>query len=144
MLAPRNQLVIEKILTKWATKFGVTLHHRQNVGNHLHIVASFARPEEFQNFLRTITSLIARHVTGAKRGKPFGRRFWQGLAFTRVIMGQRDFNGVRNYVEKNRMEAEIHPLARKTVELHERAEREARRRRCDVWQILENQTGREW
>ena len=142
MLAPKNRLSIERILRAWAVKFGVTVHHRQNVGNHLHVIASFARPEDFQNFLRTVTALIARQVTGARRGKPFGRRFWQGLAFTRVIIGRRDFNGMRAYIDKNRMEAEIHPLARKTVEQYEAAAREARRKGRDVWQIPEGQSKR--
>jgi hypothetical protein len=141
MLGPKNQLVIDKIIKERAKQFGITLHSKQNVGNHLHIVASFPQALEFQNFLRTITALIARHVTGARRGKPFGKRFWDHLAFTRVIYGRRDFKGLGKYVQKNRIQAEFGPLARQAVEEYEAARRKALKLGVDICKILESSAG---
>ena len=141
MLAARNQLAIDKILKERARQFGITLHSKQNVGNHLHIVASFPRTREFQNFLRTITALIARHVTGARRGKPFGKRFWDHLAFTRVVFGRGDFKGLSKYIGKNRIQAEFGYLARRAVEEYEAAKRKAVKTGRDIWEILEAGSG---
>jgi REP element-mobilizing transposase RayT len=158
--------VVKRILTERARQFGVVVHHYENMGNHLHLVVSFAKREGFRNFLRTVTAIIAREVTGARKGQPFVAknvginfgtdfvtnsgpnvvsnaatakrvRFWDGLAVTRVITGLRDLRGIKNYLEKNALEREIGPLSRYTVEQYEAAERKARRRGLDVWQILE-------
>jgi REP element-mobilizing transposase RayT len=132
-----HKLVVKKIITERARQFRVTLHHGENMGNHLHIVATFGRREDFQNFLRTVTALIAREITGARKGKPFGQRFWDQLAFTRVVTGRRDEHGVQKYLQKNQIEREYGAMARQTVEEYETAMREAKRKRVDVWRILE-------
>lgn len=120
-------MAVDRIINGAAKKFGVRIHDRANVGNHLHLVLSFSSRETFQRFLKTVTGLIARHITGARKGKPFGRRFWDYTAFTRVIVGYRAFLSARNYVEKNRIEATFGRVARKAVEDYEHAVRMARR-----------------
>lgn len=137
LLGAHNQLVVAKIVEKWAAKFHVKIHGLENMGNHLHIVASFPKREFFQDFLRTITAMIARAVTGSRRGKPFGKRFWDRMAFTRVITGARDQRGMNNYLNKNAAERDFGPLSRKTIEQYEAATREARRKGVDIWRILE-------
>lgn len=136
-LTTKNRPLVEKIVREWARYFHVKIHGFENVGSHLHIIASFPKRECFGNFLRTVTALIAREVTGSRKGRPFGKRFWDDLAFTRVIAGWRDFRGMKNYLFKNHLEREIGEVSRKTVEEYERAEREARRRGVDVWRILD-------
>jgi REP element-mobilizing transposase RayT len=132
-----HKLIVKKIITERARQFRVTLHHGENMGNHLHVVATFSRREDFQNFLRTVTALIARAVTGARKGKPFGQRFWDQLAFTRVITGRRDARGVEKYLQRNQIEREYGAMGRQTVEEYEAALREAKRKGVDVWRILE-------
>lgn len=136
LLGFKNRPRIEIIVRERARQFGIKLHDWQNVGNHLHLVASFKRRENLQDFLRTIAALIARHVTGARRGKPFGKRFWDRLAFSRVIFGRVGFGHARSYVVKNRIEAEEGIEARKIIEQYEDAQRKARVRNCDVWDVL--------
>jgi REP element-mobilizing transposase RayT len=137
-LSPTHRLAIKRILKERARQFHVTVHHYENVGNHLHIVASFPRRESFRNFLRTVTALIARAGTGARRGKPFGQRFWDGLAFTRVIAWGRDLSGMRNYLLKNSIERDVGRFARQVVEQYEEATRQALRRGIEAWRILES------
>ena len=137
-LAPKNLLAVEKTLIDRARQFGVKVHSKEIMFNHIHLVASFSKRRGFQDFLRTVTALIARKVTGATKGRPFGKRFWNDLAFTRVVFGRRDFRGLLGYMNKNRIEREVGAIARTIVEEFEEAERKARRRGCDVWEILDS------
>jgi hypothetical protein len=61
-----------------------------------------------------VTTLIARKVTGACRGNKFGR-FWQGLAFTRVLKSYTEELNLKGYFHANRNEAEYGPAARDRV-----------------------------
>lgn len=76
----------------------------QNVGNHFHLLIRAKTRESIQNFLRVFPQLVAFRITGTKKGKPIGR-FWDELAFSRVVDWGRDLWGVQNYLEKNRFEA---------------------------------------
>jgi REP element-mobilizing transposase RayT len=106
-----NNLAIRDILREKAKKFGVVIADFANVGNHLHIKIKVQSRESFQNFLKAVTCLIARKITGARRGKPFGK-FWQALAFTRIITSRLEDLRLRGYFEANRREAKEGHAAR--------------------------------
>lgn len=82
---PANRKAIADILNDRSDQFGVTVESVEARAGRLHIVLTFKNRLKFQGFLRTITALIARRVTGAKKGNPFGRKFWDHIAFTRSI-----------------------------------------------------------
>ena len=103
MLAERNAKWIESLVSVKAKKFGVEIKDFINMGNHIHFQIRVTKRESFQNFLRSITSLIARHVTGARKGKKFGR-FWEALAFTRVISSYLELTQLAKYFVANRVE----------------------------------------
>ena len=71
---------VESIITTYARKCGVMIKESVNMGNHLHLRAKIMDRKLFASFLKTVTALIARKITGARKGKSFGR-FWDGLAF---------------------------------------------------------------
>jgi hypothetical protein len=102
-LVPKNKLFIQQTLKAKAKKFGVTIGDLANVGNHLHIKIKITSRGMFQKFLKSITTLIARKLTGARRGKPFGR-FWLGLAYTRVLMSYTEELNLQGYFIANRLE----------------------------------------
>ena len=102
-LTHKNKPMIEKILESKAKKFGIKLAEHANVGNHLHIKLRIQSRISFQKFLKSITTLIARKITGAKKGQRFGR-FWQGLAFTRVLTSAFEELQLRGYIEANRLQ----------------------------------------
>ena len=117
-LTPKNRRIINDILKSKAKKWGVQLAEVVNVGNHLHIKLRFKYREGFQNFLRSVTSLIARKITNARRGyKITGQKitesdsnkattkFWQGLAFTRVIKTRIEELQLKGYFQANRVQA---------------------------------------
>lgn len=115
-LNPKNQPVVESTLKQKAKRFGVRIAELVNVGNHLHLKVKIADRKAFQRFLKSVTTLIARFVTGARKGKPFGR-FWQGLAFTRVLKTSLEELNLRGYLEANRREA-AHDYAAREDYLH--------------------------
>ena len=75
LLQPRHSLQVTRILNKQARKHSVKLCHFVNVGNHLHIKIRAYSRETFRAFLKSITAMIARAVTGARKGLAFGK-FW--------------------------------------------------------------------
>jgi REP element-mobilizing transposase RayT len=104
-LNPANKHVIQAIIKKQAKKYYVRIDQYANVGNHLHIKVYLQATEEFRNFLRSITCLIARHVTGARRGKKFGT-FWDALAFTRILKTFTEHQVLERYIFANIAEGE--------------------------------------
>lgn len=52
------------------------------------------------------TALLARKITGAKKGNKFGR-FWDGLAYTRVLLSKFEDLGLKIYFEGNHLEREL-------------------------------------
>jgi hypothetical protein len=109
--AARNQLYIKKTIDAKAQKFGLIIGDFANVGNHLHIKVKARSRNAFQSFLRSITTLIARHVTSARQGRSFGR-FWQGLAFTRVLRTYAEVRQLVGYFFANRIEVQQGQTAR--------------------------------
>jgi REP element-mobilizing transposase RayT len=123
MLQYKRRLEIHQLIEKEIKRAGAKLHNFANVGNHLHMLATFPSRAAFQKFLRTITAMIARLVTGARRGKPFGK-FWDALAHSRVVTGLRAFRTAFNYIRANQVEAAEGKIARE-----EFLEEQRRRRR---------------
>ena len=103
-LTPKNQILVNEILKSKAKKWGIQIAEVVNVGNHLHIKLKFKYREGFQNFLRAVTSLIARKITKARRGVKSGK-FWQGLAFTRVLKTSFEELQLKGYFRANRIQA---------------------------------------
>jgi REP element-mobilizing transposase RayT len=103
-LSLKNKPMVERIIRQKAKKFGILIQDFANVGNHLHLKLKISSRENFQKFLKAITTQIAKGVTQAKKGKPFGR-FWQGLAFTRILTSRKEELYLKGYIEANRKEA---------------------------------------
>lgn len=110
-LTPKNGQIVRRILREKSKKFGVTVAKYQNMGNHLHLMVKFSSRESFQKFLKASTALIARKVTGAKKGMKFGK-FWQGLAFTRVVTSAIELLQLKGYFDANKRQREQGPRAR--------------------------------
>ena len=110
-LHAKNKTWVEGILRAKAKKFGVRIDQMVNMGNHFHLKIKISSREGMGQFLKSTTTQIARKLTGARRGKPFGR-FWQGLAFTRVLMSSLEELHLRGYFEANRVEAQQSTKAR--------------------------------
>lgn len=112
-LQKSNRKIVSEILKRQARNWGVEIKDWVNMGNHLHIKCRFSQRQNFQNFLRTVTALIARQITSAKKGIKIGR-FWDGLAFTRILKSSFEELHLKNYFNANRLECQHGPAARET------------------------------
>ena len=106
-----HQLTVKRIVENAAQRSNIKLHKFANVGNHLHMLISFRSREACQRFMREVAGLIARAVTGARKGKAFGK-FWDALAHSRVVTGLRDLRNVIDYVFVNQIEGTFGAAAR--------------------------------
>ena len=88
-----------------ADKYGVKVHRFENVGNHLHLLVRAPSRREFQSFLRVITGGIAFLVTGTRKGQKLGHRFWDKLAYSRIVSWGREFRAIETYFIKNLLES---------------------------------------
>jgi REP element-mobilizing transposase RayT len=86
-----------------ARRTSVRVYEYANSGNHLHLLVRARHRADFQAFLRSFAGIAARLVTGARRGRPVGR-FWDTLAYSRVLTWGRQFTRVREYIVQNELE----------------------------------------
>jgi len=110
-LHPKNRTRLEQLLKAKSRKFGIKIQDFANVGNHLHIKLKFQNREGFQNFLRSITCQISKLITGSKKGNKIGK-FWDALAYTRIIKSHFEERQIKGYFHANRIEATRGPQAR--------------------------------
>jgi len=110
-LRDKNKHEVRRIIDQQAKKYFVTIESYANVGNHLHLKVYSQACDEFRNFLRSVTCMIARKVTGARRGKRFGK-FWDGLVFTRMLRKWTEHIILKRYIFANRLEAQFNKATR--------------------------------
>jgi hypothetical protein len=70
----------------------------------VHLLVRAESRVAFQNFLRTVAALLARRITGARKGKPVGK-FWDALAFSSLVKWGSQMAAVHRYFSRNRLEA---------------------------------------
>jgi len=100
----RHDGKIDAILRGQAAKHFVKLQSFVNVGNHLHLKVKANSRAGFQAFLISASAMIARAVTGARRGRGFGK-FWDALAYTRVLITEFEEKTLDKYFSANALEA---------------------------------------
>jgi hypothetical protein len=103
MRRPRAARMVSEMLRRYARRYGIRVYDFVNAGNHLHLVVRSKCRLGLQNFLRVFAGLVARRMTGARKGRPVGG-FWDILAYSRVMSWGRDFFGVRAYLVQNELE----------------------------------------
>ncbi len=101
----KNEAFISKLITSLSRMWGIRIYQYSIHGNHLHLSLKALTRQGFQNFLRVLSAQVATFATGAKRGKPFGKRFFDLPAFTRIGEWGKPFKILIKYVAQNVMEA---------------------------------------
>lgn len=102
----KHKKLVASLLKEKSKKFFVEIKDFVNMGNHLHLKVKFKDRHRFQQFLKSYTALLARKVTGARKGCKFGK-FWDGLVYTRVLLTKFEELGLRAYFEGNHLEREL-------------------------------------
>ncbi len=107
MLHPTRSRLIRMIVFRAAKRHGIELREFVCVGNHLHFLIQTKSRRivparlALRRFLREVTGLIARLMTGAKKGQPALKRFWDDLAWSRIVEWGKDLAGIKRYFQKN-------------------------------------------
>jgi REP element-mobilizing transposase RayT len=113
----RHQRRVREAVRACALRSGVRIYDFANVGSHLHLLIRASKRSGFQAFLRSFPGIVARIVTGARRGRPLGGgRFWSGLAWSRIVSWGREYRTVRRYIFRNRIEATFGSTIRRAME----------------------------
>jgi REP element-mobilizing transposase RayT len=99
-----NDYKIRDIVEKFSEKYGIKILSLANVGNHLHFHIKLSNRFTYRAFIRAVTAAIAMAITGASRLKPLKEKFWDYRPFSRIIESFKDFLGVSDYLEINRLE----------------------------------------
>jgi hypothetical protein len=102
MLHPRHKGRVYWLVESKAEKHSIRVYQFANVGNHLHLLIRARSHASFKRFLRELSGAIAQTVTGATKSNP--QKFWDGLAFSRLVSWGADFARVQGYVIKNLLE----------------------------------------
>ena len=95
---------IASLLRSTARASEVSVIQVANSGNHLHLILQGKTRKGLQKFLRMLPALLARKITGAKKASPKGR-FWDGLAYTRIVTWGRELKVLKRYLLRNDLEA---------------------------------------
>ena len=104
MLAPANARYVREQLPRLAKRFHVQLYRWANVGNHIHLAVRAKDRDGLKRFLMALSGRIAQRVTGARKGKPLGGRFFDSIPWTRIVEWRRAFQKLCRYIELNEIE----------------------------------------
>jgi REP element-mobilizing transposase RayT len=113
----RHERAVREALRECAARHRIKVYDFANVGSHVHLLIRARRRPDFQAFLRSFAGIVARNVTGARRGLPLrAGPFWSGLAWSRVVTWGREYGAVRRYIFHNQVEATHGPAIRDAFE----------------------------
>lgn len=101
-----HKKLVNSLLKEKSKKFFIEILDWVNMGNHLHLKVRFKDRKRMGQFLKSFTGTLARKITGARKGNRFGR-FWDGLAFTRVLLSKFEELGLKGYFEANHRQREL-------------------------------------
>lgn len=101
-LTRKNSAIVRDLISRHSERWQVRVYEQANSGNHLHLLVRARTREGFRGFLRALPGAIAMAVTGARKGSPLGKRFWDLLAFSRVVEWGGAYSIALRYVVGNR------------------------------------------
>lgn len=111
--------LIERLIHKYAKRYGVKVFSFANVGNHIHMHVRLGSRFTYPAFIRALTGAIALAVTGANKFRKLTRRFWDRRPFSRIVTSYRAFRNMQDYVRINKLEGD--GWERDEAEFHVRA-----------------------
>ena len=105
LLRKENAKLLHTLLQKYSKQFDVRVYQFANVSNHCHFLVKAKTKEGFRNFLRVLAGQLAQRVTKARPGNPLKHRFWELIAYTRIVEWGRAYTYAKNYLYKNILQA---------------------------------------
>lgn len=99
-----TRTAVEETLRELSARHGIKLFAFATGADQIHLLLRAKSRLSFQSFLRAFAGLVARHVTGARKGKPAGR-FWDTLTFSRVLQWGEEFDTVNALLAADDLDA---------------------------------------
>lgn len=107
-LKAKNKRIIRDCFETYSEQYGVKILSLVNVGNHLHLQVRIKSRQSYMRFIRVITGAIALKITGSSKSQPLRNKcpegFWTQRPFTRFVHGLRDFLGIQDYFQINKLQ----------------------------------------
>ena len=107
---PKNFAFVQRLLNRYAKKFGIKVEQISYQHNHIHLLAKSSRRANFHNFFRVFSGQIAQNlkVTDTPKSKESIRgraiRLWESRPFTRIVIGFKNLAVTKNYIQLNEKE----------------------------------------
>jgi REP element-mobilizing transposase RayT len=101
---PPIRAAVKDTLRALSARHGIKIFEFSNGGDQVHLLLRAQSRASFQAFLRSFAGLVARQVTGARKGKPSGR-FWDALTYSRVLKWGEEFDLVRGLLSGGDLDA---------------------------------------
>jgi len=92
------------LIARHAKANGIKIYSYSNAGNHLHLLLRAKSRDGYNSFIRSVSGLIVRLVTGVQKGKKRKEKFWDGRPFSRIVHFGKDFQKVKSYLLRNTLE----------------------------------------
>jgi REP element-mobilizing transposase RayT len=90
----KNRNQIRAVIKKYANLFNIRVYGEGLARDHVHLVLKFKNREDYINFTRVVTGVLAKLL----------KFKWLHRPFTRVLQWGRDFKKACQYVEQNELE----------------------------------------
>lgn len=114
--SPLGFYIVNHIIKKYAQKFFVKIEQVSINHDHLHLLVRFSKRANAQSFLRVVTGqiaqqfqkngfLIVKSVTDTQALPAKKPKLWKYRPFSRVVLGWKPYQIVRNYIQLNKKEA---------------------------------------
>ncbi len=104
-LSKQHSKFVVELVQRLSQQWSVRIFEFSNNGNHLHLLIQARDRRGFRAFVRSLSAILARRVTGARKGRQLKGPFWDGLPYTRIVAWGRAFALAKNYVLQNILEA---------------------------------------
>jgi len=122
----RNFKVIESIINKAASKYGIRLYRKAIQSNHIHLIIKVPSRHAYKCFISVISGKIASFMmnfmsfkdfllhlaldTSSQRGEGYanphnGQAFWEYRPFSRLLHWGKDYQTAVSYLLQNTLEA---------------------------------------
>lgn len=104
----------QKIIHKYAAKFWIQIEQISVQGDHIHILVRCKRRSQFKAFFRVTSGQIAQEfqkqgllkkMTDTPSKEKKGTSLWRFRPFSRIVLGWKAYQTVRDYIQLNEKEA---------------------------------------
>lgn len=100
-----NYFSVLELIESLKQRFSITIEKQSINSNHLHLLLRAKTKDDLSGFLKALSGLIVRKVTGSQKGNSLKAKFWDQRPFSRIVSFGRDFRNVVKYIGMNMNES---------------------------------------